>query len=309
MREAPKAWHAVCGNDEMSTLVSESRRMAFVHIPKNSGTSISAAIIEALSPETVLDGDGRITKPRPMTYKLGHLNLKALKQNFPDVFAKIESYDTYAVIRDPRARFVSSAAQYFREHRFHAFSKIKGVKRDKGFIFGLPEDVLLEELHSVTTELKKSHDILPYELVHFTKQATYIEHGGRPVVNRAYALGDLGVLSADLSNRYGVRFNIAEKRNATEAYRSRRLGQTARQIGRMLRPIMPHSQFKKLRDTTNRVIKITTDNRRPSAFDHPEVERFVTDYYSRDFELFETVARDGTVGGNAIQQGKIHHAN
>ena len=104
-------------------ILLNEKKVAFIHIPKNGGTSIRAYLNtmdevvynEAEDTFFVL-GDDKFDK--------NHITLDMLHENFKTAFDLIKQYNSFCILRDPRERFYSSINQYFRFNKYKILAKI-----------------------------------------------------------------------------------------------------------------------------------------------------------------------------------------
>src|SRR6185503_15431882 len=94
-------------------VICDGLQLAFIHIPKCAGTSIR----RALAPFDSTRLDGYFDFPDGGRQHLHHLPLAVVKRHLPEIFTRIERYESYAVLREPRERFASALLQYLRSFR------------------------------------------------------------------------------------------------------------------------------------------------------------------------------------------------
>lgn len=179
-------------------IVSDGLRLAFLHIPKCAGSTVS----RDLAAHDTLDDIFRAfwTPPNGGEVAMFHITLAQLEAYFPDVLEKVRTYESYAVIRDPSRRLFSSLGYYM------------------GFVLKQPvrpDDIgrLEETLRDVSERLYASQGPLESRFVYFTRQSDYVRLHGTRVVRHLYPLEALADLAADLRTRHGITIDISSRLN------------------------------------------------------------------------------------------------
>lgn len=123
--------------------------------------------------------------------KVNHYSLASLSINLPLEFEKICRLESYALIREPRARFVSSVFQHVRETSKWLFFLNFLVNRKVGNL------ISSLKLHN--------SQFLPVELIHFTPQSNYIKFDTYRVIDNLYSTDKAHVLvSRILKDKIGL---------------------------------------------------------------------------------------------------------
>ena len=96
-------------------IVDDAHEVAFVHIPKCGGTSVSRQL-------RLLDSNNEFFKdvrdhPALGRTHFSHLPLFFLREFYPETFDRIAAYRAFAIARDPYVRFASSTIQHLDEFR------------------------------------------------------------------------------------------------------------------------------------------------------------------------------------------------
>lgn len=96
-------------------IIDDTHQFVFVHIPKCAGSSVHAqlSLFDARDPASHRGGVHPVLGP----IHFAHIPLRFLRDHFPAEFAKLGVYRSFALTRDPRARFVSATVQHLREFR------------------------------------------------------------------------------------------------------------------------------------------------------------------------------------------------
>ena len=220
---------------------------------------------------------------------LAHIPLQTLSQYYPDVFEKIQNYDTFAIVRDPFKRFSSSLFQWLSMHRA---SDVRSV----------PVQELAEATDEAIKRLEnfKSDDTLSYEFIHFQSQLSYLDLEGHRVVKHVFDMADLSGFYATVNECLGGVWpdtvSLSQKQIGTATfYRSH----TARAVGTMLGPkgmakianILPESVKRQVR----RIVFEPKADRFRDIIESDRVVNFVKHYYAQDITLYEEVRAGNSV--------------
>ena len=268
---------------------SDTHRFFFVHIPKCAGRSV----IKAVTPvsrypydEMASDIGIGVEKAREEFVATGyrhaelgpidpfHLPLPILEKHFPRTFSLIDGTASFAVVREPRARFVSALMQRMREHLGYASLRLE-------------DPAVQSEALAVCEWLDGREAFADVQYVHFTRQIDYVDIDGQRVVDRIFAIDDMAGVEAWLRERgadASVEFGF-ERRQPKSWFKTfhpaTRLAAKAlpRPVRAALYPLWIKSGLFAPAAGQYEVLRFTDD-----------VERFIERYYRADRELHEAVA-------------------
>lgn len=279
-------------------IISDSCRLAFIHIPKCAGTTVRSAL-ESLDERYAVMTRGLEPHPeRPFTFRpasdapfadFHHLTLRQLEKWFPEELVRLASCRTYALIRDPHERLFSSITQRLKQ--------FGGVAVQDMTPSALAE-ALEQALGKVADLLAKDAD-LPFDYVHFQPQADYIELGGRILVEHVYPTAQIARMQADMAAHlatFGVHlapFHLS-RQNSSKTHRFavlHRLVARHERGSRLVKKLLPVAAKRGLRAIVYRDRGSLAGGFEPP----PEVRAFVKKYYARDLELFARCSRDGQI--------------
>jgi hypothetical protein len=189
-----------------------------------------------------------------------HLTLQQVADHYPDWFGKLRSYQSYAIVREPVARFWSAVYQRINARAgYGAFVTRKDILREAG-------DVL---------KMRNQWSTDP-TFVHFIPQRDFIYLLDEKVVKNVFPIEHLAGLCADLSMRCGLRIRSDIVENASIVYTTmfakRRIVQRALNYGGT-------SPLKKIINTLARSMVISN---RPISF----VDDILSMYQS-DAEIYD----------------------
>lgn len=259
----------------MATIVNDAHRFVFVHIPKCAGMSISVQMREkGLDWDTRFVGKPLFDHPQHGKMMLAHLPLEVLADLFPEVLEKYRTYVSYAVIREPGARFASAVAQHLREFR-------------DTDLYDLREPELAQVLDDIMGQMVRTPVWFPVDYVHFSRQVDYIDLGAERVVNEIYTTATLDQFFARFAERTGVALDAEDTRNATVAYRSPQLKRVMHSGGSVLRRLIPSGIYWALRDRARSLATVSTKQKSFEAFGSDTVQDFLREFYALDYALWE----------------------
>lgn len=266
-------------------IISDTHRVAFLHIPKCAGNSVRQVVQD-------LDETGGMYTSRTAEHpKLGwidyaHIPLFVLKDHFPDEYRKLRTYSTYALVRDPYDRFPSSVAQHL--GRF-----------GPGPLRTLTPSQIARELDRILTVLERtleSRRYLPVQYIHFQRQTDFVFDRGERVVRHLFGVEELDRLLVALSQKVGRPLGSPGacdviRSNQTLVYRNQLGGIVSRRVEPLGRKLLPGSLVRRLEYRIRRRILVPWQRRPISAFHTPRVRSFVERYYADDIELHRTVVQ------------------
>jgi hypothetical protein len=256
-------------------IINDTHRFAFLHIPKNGGTSVR----QALAPYDSSGGEfhGLRTVPGQGKLDMAHLAPQTIRDHFPAEYEKLARYWTFAVVRDPNERFVSSLYYRLMQVRRRSRAEISTMRPSRM----LHEAELAIELVSVQGD--------QYEpaVVHFAPQSTYVALGTQRLVDELIPLDCLSrALPAIMAARFNLHLQIDRHNVATRpsaGLRGRFLDQMAAHLRRTpLRRSMAQLSFR-YHQPGNPLAAV--------VLGHPPVADFIARHYRADFELYSDARR------------------
>jgi len=205
-----------------------------------------------------------------------HLPLSVLQQYFPSEFERLRRYRSFALLRNPYDRFPSSIAQRLTERgiSFHTLSRLE----------------LAREVEVAISYLSQHDVITNPAYIHLARQSHYLEVGNEHVVKHHYAVGNVDIMLRDISELIDadlVLRDLGSTANKTNVYRHeslRKTFETCRPIvGGALLTLLPEPVKKRIR----RLLYLPIKQNMPEIFNSDTVKGFISDYYRRDFEVYE----------------------
>lgn len=261
-------------------IINDADQFVFIHIPKCAGTSVRFPLAPF--------NDWKLAGPpwQKQHSKLGeldygHIPLFILREHFRTEFEAVRDYWSFAVMRDPFARFASSVSQRL---KMYSDQPIQSSSLDE------VRSVIDESIDYLSRHARDGC-LLPPEYIHFQKQVDYIELEGVRILDTVYTVNGINDLLADVGRR--VEQNLVEpgtagcvtQANRTVVFRNdllRRMIETARPLTDRLGKVMPESAKQQIRER----VYVPRDQRMKDLFEADDVQAFVRDYYTDDIALY-----------------------
>lgn len=236
-------------------VIDDENEIFFIHIPKNAGTFIRT---------NLKDGRefwGLRTFPEIGKRDAAHLTLEEIRQALPQVFEKLIAYESFALIREPRERFVSSVLEAARDYHNTPKSAVSDeqiVELGEHYLSRLPNRGV--------------------EFAHFTPQIDFVRLDGKPMIDNLFRLEDIDRCVAVLEQRVGRKFDDAKVNTSPKK------GNTVASEGwRLLTRIAPQ-----LRSTAGgKRISAKLEGRTLSL--PSDLEKKVLDFYAEDLDLYNAL--------------------
>jgi hypothetical protein len=270
---------------ELKLLIVNEKELFFVHVPKCAGTYVKSLLVGLDSYPGQFD---RVKKHEVIgLVDYTHLPLTVLHNYFPSEFLKLTKYNSFSIIRNPYERFQSSVAQYLKMYC-------------GGPIHSFPVDELHNHVKKIIEEIYRSNDkeVLPYKLIHFQPQHSYLYLNGELIVSNIFCQEDVGQVHQYLSRVIGPEILAADTdykldsyaRNSSKIYSSK-----------IVRILLDNGIFS-LRKIFYKIIPYPIKNRLknilmkdvPAGYlNDKDISVFVNDFYKRDIEMYSKFKRQG----------------
>jgi hypothetical protein len=251
-------------------IIADPHRFAFVHIPKCAGVSVKRPL------RAIDSTDGYFSRigdhPDLGRIHFAHITLDDLAAHFPDTYDKVAAYRSFAVVRDPHARFLSAIFQRLREFKHLNQSDLTDRRVE-------------EEAGEVIAYLEKAQGRLDLEHVHFNRQIDYLFREDQQVVRDIFAIERMPAVVTYIAEHTEIAIEEAEKRNQSTEIRSSLLKPVIRAARKPYGMLVPYAVRNWLRARMERAGLYGRVRR--EAFIRPggRVEGFIRSYYARDIEL------------------------
>lgn len=253
-------------------IISDESRFAFVHIPKNAGTTIRAQ----LSP--IDDRNGFYAALRAdeqgIVYDYSHLTLAQLSRLYPAEFQRLNNYTTFCLVRDPAARFDAAVSEYAKQYLRRDIATFSRAER-----LALIKDLIEKLNYFGTSEL-------PYWLVWFTPQTAFIEWRGKRVIPHVFPVDNLSGAVALTYEKTGILLDTQERKNQRVDFRNNAIRRAVR-IGRHARRFLPKKLYTKIRQPMRAMLLESARNSEDRLVKEiEEKEGFVKEFYLDDYAIW-----------------------
>lgn len=272
-------------------IISDRHKFAFIHIPKCAGTTVRSRL------SVFDDYDGYFANTSGHHSELGeidtaHMPLKALMLFFRDAYEKVKIYNSFAVLRDPHKRFISSVAQHLAMYGSSPLQRMNAKELKRAV------NSIMEWLSSRDPQ----QPMLDREYIHFQRQVDYVFVDGEKVVSGLYLIQDVSRLLEDLESLIGSKLpdppdqNAPIKAKQTVVYRHEAL----RIIHSMTRPVANKLIDMILSEGTKSRLKSRIYKPQGQHFDDvfgsETINAFVQCYYKEDLRLVSELTAQNPQG-------------
>jgi hypothetical protein len=255
-------------------IIDDAHQVAFIHIPKCGGTSVRLQL-------AAVDSTGGRFYPAVDHPALGrihssHIPLPFLRDHFPAEFEKVRRYRSFAIVREPVARFASAT-----------YERLKGFRRIPPS--QITPAMAVREAREVIAWLRGREAFCDFDYIHFVRQRDFIRVDGRQVVGNLFALDDMASLAAAIQSATGVALDPDRRENANFASPN----PLFRGVRRTLKPIyrrLTSWDFRKRLMLRLKAGKGAGGEPLYEVFRQDrEICAFVADYYTEDFAIHAAV--------------------
>ncbi|WP_346911905.1 sulfotransferase family 2 domain-containing protein [uncultured Roseibium sp.] len=270
---------------------SEQHQLMFVHIPKCAGTNIYQGLdgiadfpyaLFARDLNKTVEETEALLSWRGFEHDVlgsihqAHIPLKYLSEYFPSTYAAFAGATSFAILRNPRDRFISAIMQRLRE-----FCDLGPTS--------IQENHVIEEGKNVCNWLdgKEVFCDLPY--IHFTRQADYIDLEGERKVTKLFRLDQMDAWRSWMQDEFGISLGDMSYTHASLKPKG-----WFKQLNKVASPA-----YKMLPQSVRKIVKpILAESplfvKAASQYDKmhlgDDVEKFIGDFYAKDWALFDSQA-------------------
>jgi hypothetical protein len=264
-------------------IISEKYHFVFIHIPKCAGSTIrnrlkfidsTASFYGALQEHS---GFGKID--------YGHIPLSVLEKHFPESYKKLQDYFSFCIIRDPHERFPSSLAQHLRMY--------KNLK-----LADLSKSQFKVETEKMIGLLEKHRNIacLPYDLIHFQKQVSYVFNGENKIIKNVYTIENVNSVFIDLSIKTGLEISTndistGKKVNRSLVFRNHTLGYVFDLIKPFTAKVLKHSPWN-FKGKVSQYVYMKPKEKFNDILSSNYVKAFINDYYRDDIMFYQSLTKE-----------------
>lgn len=262
-------------------IINDTHRFAFIHIPKCAGTTVRSRLQlfdEAGGAFASVIGDHVALG----TIDYAHIPLSVLEQYFPSEYAKVCSYQSFALVRNPFDRFSSALSQHLRMY-------------GKAQIQNLSITEIEQEIHKAIDVLLKYREpsaFLPYRYIHFQRQADYIYSHQVCVVKHLFLTSQTNDMLAEIERDYGFAVEngtpkLLRSSNQTLVYRNSLLRTLSEAIKPLVKKVLGDATWIRFREHYRKHVFVPRDDKLKKLFEEQYCRDFISDYYADDIKIYE----------------------
>lgn len=253
-------------------IISPRHQFVFIHIPKCAGTSVRHQLRECDPDHIFMDKPGNHPDLGKIDY--AHIPVAQLKSHFPNEFAALRDYDSFALVRDPLDRFGSAIRQLLWQYERQPMTLIS------------PEELRQRTL-SILETLPEQIDNPTHRYIFFTRQADYIFDGQKQIVDHVLPVSLVPQVLDHFSTRCGVKLDRERRSNQNVELRIKGIGNLAYAVNRTARKLLPAQTHDRLKAAAlNLIAQKKSAAEASGILDLPELRDFVARHYARDQEIF-----------------------
>ena len=253
-------------------IVSDTHRFVFIHVPKCAGTAVRTA----LDPygETGDRFDRRVdTHPVHGRLDYTHLPLHLLAEIEPAIMARLDDYASYAVCRDPFARFPSAVAQRIKMVHGTHIAAYEGA-------------ALHAEIDGIIDWLSRQTHVTDPDYIHFARQTDYVFLDGRRRVGTVVAIERIEDLRRLIGARIGTELPSFGRENQRMVFTRPGLRGLMTAGSGLAKRLLPAGVSGPLRAAARSVWLRPAGEDAPAAFRSQTVRDFIARYYADDIALY-----------------------
>lgn len=217
--------------------------------------------------------DGTQEHPDLGQYDGNHVPLDVLRDVFPDDFNTISKLDSFAIIRDPYDRFVSSLAQRVRMFTNRSVQEMSAQE-------------MQNEVDTVIAYLEGHSGLLSRDYAHFQRQVDFVDLDGRHFVRHLFPIERTDAVVEEFGRRLGIEVRTGLKANYSRWNQTQRIIKSIRSARKIYRSLLPQSVIQAVRQM---ILTVLPDQQPPrkyeTLFASETVRDFITQYYARDIDL------------------------
>ena len=279
-------------------IISDAYRFVFMHVPKCAGSTVRHALEQYDERFKLLSAGLDRYEDSEYVFRphgaedfvdLPHLTLGQLQCYFPEEYLLTKGYRSFAVLRDPHERLMSSVSQRLRQYHGELVQDLGAAD-------------IRQHLTRILAQVAKLFSVspqLPFDFIHFQPQSSYVEHDGETLVDHSIAITRLDELHGLLSEQIAGAGNALEpfhlqRTNTTMSYRNLPLRDLSQRFAgpvNAVRGLLPE----RLKAVLRPMIYSSDGNVLADFGRSEEVRNFISRHYSRDLELWD-VANGGGPG-------------
>lgn len=253
-------------------IINDELRFAYICVPKCAGSTVRKQL-------SVIDSYKGVFAQIGMHEQLGsvihyaHIPLVYLKEYFREAYDKVDRYSSYAIVRDPRVRFVSAVLQ-----RMRTFKQIPHSH--------ITRKVIVANALEAVDWLSQRKFFADYEYIHLAPQSWFLAHEGRQIVKHLYSIDRADELAKVIALQYGVTIDPGIRKNVSRVVGSPLLRRMQAALMPIYRPLMSDRASKSaVRAMIAMGIIVPADRLYDAVLQDKDIAAFIASYYADDFDL------------------------
>lgn len=272
-------------------IISQRHKFVFVHIPKCAGTSVRTQLVKC-DPDHLSMGEVGM-HPTLGKIDFGHVPLTALRQHFPNEYRDLETFTSYAVVRDPLERFGSSLRQMLWRYSQRPMTLIPADEL---------RSLTLKALDDVAGQL----DAPSHQFIFFARQRDFIFDGDRRMVDHLIPMTLVPDFIAHIARITDTPMEAETRSNQNVELRFKKVGGIAYRLNDLLRRTLPLDVHARIKNGALRVLAAKKSAAEASGIlEMDEVRRFVERHYAEDAHIHRMVAAQTAALKTALQTNAL----
>jgi hypothetical protein len=256
-------------------IISEQFGFAFVHIPKCAGMYVQKYL--GMFDDYKLEHYSNQGPTSLAKLKLSHYSLERMSISLPEQFEQICRLESFALVREPTSRFISSTFQYLRENY------------KSTYFLRLLVPWHMNRLIPVLCNSNLS--FLPTQYIHFTPQTCYINFNSIQVVQNLYLIDDASkMVRRILTDKIGREDPELALESAFHQSRGSDLSIRER-IPKFVWKLLPKRLAKRFSDlAANQISRRSTllyDALEREVANNPRIQELIHQIYASDIKLYQ----------------------
>lgn len=286
-------------------LICQRSDIAFVQIPKNGSKSIRRALEINFGLDhspTAQDLGWTVAKfenayavgsedyfPELGKNNLDHLPLEFCAQYLPKTFATFRDANSFALVRDPRRRFISALLQ-----RLAQFGGVKDLHAD--------DPVVHTEAAHVCEWLDGRGLFFDKSYIHFARQVDFVDLDGVRMVDAIFPIERTDLAEAWVTQTAGGEFRIPQEhvRRVPKGW-AKGILEPAHRLAKKVVPLQLREAIYPLWRKSG--FFENTASKYDSLLLGDHIEHFIKDYYAADFVLYEEARAMARIAETPLVKG------
>ena len=259
--------------------------LLFIHIPKSAGLTVKDAMSSwsrHLSAEVEADLGGGINSSKNDAFfgygehpvigsiHAGHIPMQLVRQHMPNTYAIWKDARCFAVLRNPKERFLSALAQNLREYKNVGASHVS-------------DQMMRDTAREIVGTIADMGMFADRHYIHFAPQSWFVEDADAPLAVEMFAMDRMDVLGAWLSRQSGEEVSFGAS-NTTVRPKSK--FEAVHKALSGISSILPKGLRERVRPLVLQLpFYRKSSNAEEFQFDE-DIEEFIQSYYARDWQLY-----------------------